>query len=124
MHSFNFAILLFSKLKNNHRRIVASGLIPDKLRHRPANSGVHLRRRSGAVLLCNLASAQARVGQRADAIESVRWALRMDSGMVQAHLILGALLANSPHTRAEAILHLERAAEEYESARRILRQLR
>jgi len=46
------------------------------------------------VLLCNLASAQARVGQPAEAIESVRWALRLDSGMVQAHLILGALLAN------------------------------
>jgi Flp pilus assembly protein TadD len=76
------------------------------------------------VLLCNLASAQARVGQPAEAIESVRWALRLDSGMVQAHLILGALLANDPRTRAEAIVHLELAADEYESARRILTRLR
>jgi hypothetical protein len=44
--------------------------------------------------------------------------------MVQAHLILGALLANDPRTRAEAIVHLELAADEYESARRILTRLR
>jgi len=76
------------------------------------------------VLLCNLASAQARVGQPREAVASVRWALRLDNGMVQAHLILGALLANDPNTRAEAIVHLERAADEYASARAILVRLR
>jgi tetratricopeptide (TPR) repeat protein len=76
------------------------------------------------VALCNLASAQARAGQTSNAMESARGALRLDSGFVPAHLILGAMLANDVRTRSEAIAHLERAAEEHESARRILEQIR
>jgi len=76
------------------------------------------------VALCNLASAQARAGKRAVAIESARWALRLDSAFAPAHLILGAMLANDWSTRSEAIKHLERAAETYESARRMLADLR
>jgi tetratricopeptide (TPR) repeat protein len=76
------------------------------------------------VALCNLASAQARAGKRAVAIESARWALRLDSAFAPAHLILGAMLANDWGTRSEAIQHLERAAETYESARRMLADLR
>jgi tetratricopeptide (TPR) repeat protein len=76
------------------------------------------------VALANLASAQARTGKLEEAVESARTALRLDSGWLPAHLILGAMLANDPRTRREAIKHLERAADEYESARRILAQIR
>ena len=77
-----------------------------------------------AVVYCNLASAQARLGKHPEAIESARSALRLDQSWVQAHLILGALLANDPRTKGEAIVHLERAAEQYESARHLLQRLR
>jgi tetratricopeptide (TPR) repeat protein len=76
------------------------------------------------IALCNLASAQIRAGRRAEAIESARSALRMDSSAIQAHLILGAMLATDPQTKTEAIDHLELAAPEYESARQVLQRLR
>jgi tetratricopeptide (TPR) repeat protein len=75
------------------------------------------------VVLCNLASAQARTGMRAEAIESARWALRIDSGALQGHLILGAMLAGDPQTREEGIGHLRVAAEKYNSARDLLKRL-
>ena len=53
-------------------------------------------------------------------IASARAALRLDSGSPQAHLILGSILAVDPRTRAEAITHLERAAETLPSARATL----
>jgi hypothetical protein len=43
---------------------------------------------------------------------------------MQAHLILGSLLARDPRTRAESIQHLERAAETLPSARATLEKLR
>jgi tetratricopeptide (TPR) repeat protein len=76
------------------------------------------------VVLCNLASAQARLGRHAEAAASARAALRLDGGFQAAHLILGALLANDAGSREEAIRHLESAAGEYESARTILKRLR
>src|SRR5258706_2854267 len=76
------------------------------------------------VALSNLASAQARAGKCEEAIASARWALRLDGAFPPAHLILGAMLAVDPRTRDEAIMHLERVAGEYESARRILAQVR
>lgn len=73
-----------------------------------------------SIVLCNLATAQFRMGRREQAIETVRSALRLDSAMPQGHLILGAILANDPRSRQEAIQHLERAAGQFESARKIL----
>jgi tetratricopeptide (TPR) repeat protein len=75
------------------------------------------------VVLCNLASAQIRSGRRTDAIESARAALRIDSGLLQGHLILGAILAGDPQTREEGIAHLRLASEKYESARQLLMRL-
>jgi tetratricopeptide (TPR) repeat protein len=76
------------------------------------------------VVLCNLASAQARLGKRAEAIESARAALRLDNGSLQAHLVLGSLLAGDPASREEGIHHLELAATQYASAREILKRVR
>jgi tetratricopeptide (TPR) repeat protein len=66
-------------------------------------------------VLCDLASAQARLGSGEEGIESARAALRLDSSSLPAHLILGALLANTPSTREEAIRHLDLAAEKFAS---------
>ena len=74
--------------------------------------------------LTNLASAQSMSGKYREAIESARSALKLDRGFAPAHLILGGLLARDARTRGEAIVHLERAAEEYESARRILAKIK
>jgi len=75
------------------------------------------------VTLCNLAAAQLRLGRRAQAIESARAALRLDGGSPQGHLILGVTLAIDPGTREEAIPHLRIAANHYESARRVLKDI-
>jgi tetratricopeptide (TPR) repeat protein len=77
-----------------------------------------------AVMLSNLAYAQVYLGRVAESLASVRAALRLDSGFLQAHLILGTILLNDPRTRAEAIPHLELAAEKYPSARDLLEQAR
>ena len=74
--------------------------------------------------LSNLAYAQGQLHHFPEAIESARAALRLDPGSPQAHLILGSILAVDPHTRAESIPHLERAAETMPSARTILQRLR
>ncbi|MBS1858524.1 MAG: tetratricopeptide repeat protein [Acidobacteria bacterium] len=70
--------------------------------------------------LCNLAWVQARTGHRDQALETVRAGLRLDQSSPQGHLILGALLAQDPRTRDEAILHLTKAAETLKSARDFL----
>ena len=75
------------------------------------------------VNLCNLAYAQFQLHQFANAESSARAALRLDSEYDQAHLVLGSVLAISPATRAEAIPHLERAAERFSSARVTLDRL-
>ena len=77
-----------------------------------------------ALLLSNLAYAQRQLDRLPEAIESARAALRLDSGSPQAHLILGSILAQDPHTRAESIPHLERAGETLPSARAILEKVR
>jgi tetratricopeptide (TPR) repeat protein len=77
-----------------------------------------------AMLLTNLAFAQCRLNRIPEATASARAALRLDSGSPQAHLILGSILAGDPRTRAEAIPHLERAAETLPSARAMLEKLR
>ncbi|HEY1497878.1 MAG TPA: tetratricopeptide repeat protein [Candidatus Solibacter sp.] len=77
-----------------------------------------------ALMLCNLAYAQINLGRVAESLASVRAALRLDSGYPQGHLILGSILAADPRTRAEAIPHLERAAESIPSARATLDRAR
>ena len=74
--------------------------------------------------LCNLASAQARLHRFAAAEKSARAALRLDSSFLKANLILGSVLTNHPATRGEGIIHLEKAAAEFASARQFLEQLR
>jgi tetratricopeptide (TPR) repeat protein len=74
--------------------------------------------------LCNLASAQARLSRFAEAEQSARAALRLDSGYLKANLILGSILADQPATRREGVKHLEKAAVEFASARKLLEQVR
>jgi tetratricopeptide (TPR) repeat protein len=74
--------------------------------------------------LCNLAFAQFQMGRFEEAAASARAALRLDSSYLAAHLVLGAILANDPAARQEAIQHLERAAEKFPSARVNLERLR
>jgi len=76
------------------------------------------------LLLTNLAYAQCRLNRLPEATASARAALRLDSGYPQAHLILGSILAQDPHTRAESIPHLERAAETLPAASATLEQVR
>jgi len=76
-----------------------------------------------AVILCNLAWVQLRLGQRDKAIESVRAGLKMDPSSAQGNLILGNMLAADPRTRAEAVQHLEKAAETLPSARELLARI-
>jgi tetratricopeptide (TPR) repeat protein len=59
----------------------------------------------------------------AESIGSVRAALRLDEGYPPAHLILGSSLAADPRTRAEAIPHLEQAAESIPAARVMLEKV-
>jgi tetratricopeptide (TPR) repeat protein len=74
--------------------------------------------------LCNLAFAQFQLQRFDDAAANARAALRLDSGYRQAHLILGTVLARDPVSRAEAIQHLEMAAETFQSARDNLERLK
>jgi tetratricopeptide (TPR) repeat protein len=74
--------------------------------------------------LCNLAFAQFQLRRLDEAAASARAALRLDSSYTQADLVLGAVLANDPATRDQAIQHLERAAEKFPSARVNLERLR
>ena len=74
--------------------------------------------------LCNLAYAQLQLHRVDAAAANARAALRLDSGYLPGHLILGSALAFDPAARAEAIRHLELAAGEFPSARATLEQLR
>lgn len=74
--------------------------------------------------LCNLAYAQVFLGRREEAQTTVRAALRLDASYPQAHLILGTILASDTRTLAEAIPHLERAAESLTSAQGTLDRAR
>ena len=76
------------------------------------------------LMLSNLAYAQINLGRVDDSLASVRAALRLDAAYPQAHLILGSILAADPRTRADAIPHLERAAESIPSARPLLERAR
>jgi tetratricopeptide (TPR) repeat protein len=76
------------------------------------------------VNLCNLAFAQFQLHQYAEAVVSSRAALRLDSGYLQAHLVLGTVLALDRATRQEAITHLQLAATRFASAQKTLDALR
>ncbi len=72
----------------------------------------------------NLAYAQFQLHQFESARESARQALRIDADFASAHYLLGALLAMDGRTLAEAIPHLERAAQTLPSARDLLQRAR
>jgi tetratricopeptide (TPR) repeat protein len=74
--------------------------------------------------LCNLAYAQIFLGRKEEAQATARAALRLDGGYPQAHLILGTILAGDKRTVAEAIPHLQRAAESIPSAQGTLNRAR
>jgi Flp pilus assembly protein TadD len=73
-----------------------------------------------AALLSNLAYAQLQLNRLTEAEATARAAVRLNSGSPHAHWILGSILALDPRTRAEAIPHLELAAEALPSARAAL----
>jgi hypothetical protein len=72
------------------------------------------------VNLCNLAYAQFQLHQYSDAETSSRAALRLDSGYLQGHLVLGSVLALNREHWDEAIKHLQIAARQFESAQKTL----
>jgi hypothetical protein len=74
--------------------------------------------------LCNLGFVQFQLGQYADAEASARAALNLDAGYLQAHLVLGSVLARNRATWPEAIAHLEKAATKFASAQQTLDALR
>ncbi len=77
-----------------------------------------------SLTLCNLAWLQMRIGERGQAIDTARAGLRLDQGSPQGNLILGSLLAEDPRTREEAIVHLEKAADRFASAKELLAKLK
>jgi tetratricopeptide (TPR) repeat protein len=74
--------------------------------------------------LCNIAFAQFQLRLFEDSELSSRAALRLDSGYLQAHLVLGTLLARNRATREEAIRHLKLAATQFASAQKTLDSVR
>ena len=77
-----------------------------------------------AINLCNLAFVQFQLRHYGDAEASALAALRLDSGYLQAHLVLGSVLALDRTTWTEAIAHLEKAATKFASAQKTLDALR
>lgn len=69
------------------------------------------------LLLTDLASAQYALRHFDDAIQSARWALRLEPGYPQAHLMLGLVLCTDTRTVQEGLEHLRKAAESIPSAR-------
>jgi tetratricopeptide (TPR) repeat protein len=76
------------------------------------------------VNLCNLAFAQFQLHQFPESEASARAALRLDSGYLQAHLVLGSVLALNRAAWDEAIGHLQLAARQFASAQKTLDSLR
>jgi tetratricopeptide (TPR) repeat protein len=76
-----------------------------------------------AIALCDLSSAQIRLGLRDQAIASARASLKMDNSFLPGHLMLGSILVVDPATRAEGMQHLEKVRETFASARDILEKL-
>jgi hypothetical protein len=76
------------------------------------------------VNLCNMAFAQFQLHQFAESEESARAAVRLDSGYLQGHLVLGSVLALNPASRLEAMEHLKQAATRFTSAQKTLDALR
>jgi tetratricopeptide (TPR) repeat protein len=74
--------------------------------------------------LCNLAFAQASLGQSTEAIQSAEQALRLKPDDAKAHYLLGEILYHSHQNEAEAIRHLELAAPTMPGARAALAKIR
>jgi tetratricopeptide (TPR) repeat protein len=76
------------------------------------------------VALFDLASVEAKRGQLPRAVELARAGLKLDQASAQGHLVLGILLASDLGSKQEALVHLERAAETFASAREVMEKLR
>jgi len=74
--------------------------------------------------LCNLAFAQFQLHRYDESEANARASLRLDSGYLQAHLVLGTVLALNPAARLEAMQHLKLAATRFASAQKTLDALR
>jgi tetratricopeptide (TPR) repeat protein len=74
--------------------------------------------------LTNSAYALWTFGDYSRALVAVREALRMDRSYARAHLVLGQMLAMWPANQAEALGHLDRAAEEFPSAAALAARVR
>ena len=74
------------------------------------------------IALCNLAFVQMNLGKREEAIANVRAGLRLQPELLSGHFVLGALLAQDPGTREEAVQELRKASD-LKSARALLLRL-
>jgi tetratricopeptide (TPR) repeat protein len=79
--------------------------------------------RPTALLLSNMAFAQFALHRFAEGTLSAREALRLDPSCVQAHYLLGSLLAQDRRTRTEGIQHLEVATRTMPAARTELERI-
>jgi tetratricopeptide (TPR) repeat protein len=77
-----------------------------------------------ARILGNIAITQLALHREAEAMQSARRALQMDSAYAPAHFLLGSILANDSRTMTEAIAHLEIAARTLPAARDCLERAR
>ncbi len=64
------------------------------------------------------------LGRNREAEEVLRAAIRMNAANPRPHIVLGQVLAARPETRAEALMHLDRAADEIPAARPLADQVR
>jgi tetratricopeptide (TPR) repeat protein len=76
------------------------------------------------LVLTDLASAQYALRHFDDAVQSARWALRLEPGYPQAHFILGLTLSMDTRTVPEGLEHLRKAAETIPSAQVQLEKVR
>ena len=77
-----------------------------------------------AMVLCNLAFTELKLDRRDDAIQSARWALRVDSHYAPARFLLGEVLALDRRTLPEGIANLEQAAKSMPAAQAELNRVR
>ncbi len=100
-----------------------TNLAAQMLRMREYPAGLEEARRAmeiagpNPVDLTNAAFALAAMNQFDAAVTKAREALRIDGGYSRAHMVLGQILAMHAETVGEALMHLDRAAEEFPSAK-------
>jgi len=74
--------------------------------------------------LTNRGFALVGLGRDREAEQTLRAAIRMNAANPRPHVVLGQLLAARPETQAEALMHLDRAADEIPAVRPLADQVR